>query len=73
MEIFINQSFVEKHCINTCKLSRPMLAYNINSTPNKDRQIFKIVDIVLCYQLHFEQILLIVLSLDKQDLILSFI
>ena len=34
--IFINCSFVEKHCFNSCKLLRPILIYNINSALNKD-------------------------------------
>jgi len=31
-EIFINQSFVEKYYLNTYKLLKPVLLYNINST-----------------------------------------
>ena len=35
--------------MNICKLSKPILVYNINSTPNKNRQLSKVVDVVLWY------------------------
>ena len=35
--------------MNICRLLKPVLVYNINSTSNKDEQIFKVVDIVLYY------------------------
>ena len=63
--IFINQSFVEKHCLNTCKLLELMLIYNINSISNEDSQISEVINVVLLHQLHSEQALLIVSSLNK--------
>ena len=75
MEIFINHSFVKKHYINIYKLFKPVPVFNINSILNKNSQISKIVDIFLYYyyQLYFQQVLLIVLSLNKQNLILGLI
>jgi len=64
---------MEKYYINTCKLSKPVLVYNIDDTSNEDRQIYKVVDVILCYQLYFKWALFTVLSTDKQDLILNLI
>ena len=62
-----------KYWLKIYKLSYPISVYNINSMPNKNGQINKVVDIVLYYKTYLEQILLIVLSLSKQDLRLGFI
>jgi len=35
IEIFINQSFMEKYNIDTQKLSQSVLVYNVNSILNK--------------------------------------
>ena len=37
ISIFINQSFVGKYSINTGKLSKSILMYNVNGTLNKAR------------------------------------
>ena len=58
--------------MNTKKLSKSILIYNVNSTPNKAEQIYKIVDIVLSYKTYLEGSLLAISSLGKQDLIFSF-
>ena len=50
-----------------------MLVYNIDKTPNKISQISEIVDIILYYQIYAKQkTLLVVSSLEKQDLIFGF-
>ena len=72
-EIFNNWDFIEKYYINTYKLLKSVLVYDIDSIFNKNSQIFEVVDVVLHYQLYFKQALLVVSSLDKQDLILGFI
>jgi len=59
--------------MKTYKLLKSVLVYDADSIFNKNSQIFEGVDVVLYYQLHFKQVLLIVSSLDKQDLILGFI
>jgi len=59
--------------MNTYKLLKSVLVYDADSIFNKNSQIFEGVDVVLYYQLHFKQVLLIVSSLDKQNLILGFI
>jgi len=45
--VFINQSFVEKHSLNTYRLSKLIPLYNVDSIQNKAGQISKIVDIIL--------------------------
>jgi len=64
---------MEKYHMNTYKLLKSVLVYDADSIFNKNSQIFEGVDVVLYYQLHFKQVLLIVSSLDKQNLILGFI
>ena len=71
--IFINRSFVEKHCLNTCKLSRSVPVSNINGTPKKTGQMSEVVEFILHYKTCSEQTLFAVSSLSKQDLILRFI
>ena len=71
--VFIKKSFVEKHCLHIHKLSKAVLIYNIDRISNKASQISKVVDVILYYQICAKQILLIVFSSRKQDLILRFI
>ena len=71
--VFINKSFVEKHCLHIHKLSKAVLIYNIDRIFAKASQISKVVDVILYYQICTKQILLIVFSSRKQDLILRFI
>ena len=52
--IFINKSFVDKHHLNTWKLSKPIFIYNMNRISNKASQISKVVDIVLQYKTYIE-------------------
>ena len=49
-----------------------MTVFNINRTTNKASQIWKVVNVVLQYKIHLEQMLLAVSSLGKQDLILEY-
>ena len=71
--VFINPSFVEKYGLNTHRLSKSVSVYNVNSIPNEVGSIFEVVDMVLQYNTHLEQILLTVSSLSRQNLILGFI
>ena len=68
----MNRNFFDKYQLNICKLFSPILVYNVDGNSNKASQINKIVNIVLYYKSYSEYTLLVVLSLDKQDLILSF-
>ena len=63
--IFISCSFVEKHYMNTHKLSKLIPVFNIDGTLNENSYISKVVNVVLCYQSYFKWALCIVSSLDK--------
>jgi len=44
----------------------------MESSPNKAGQILEVADLVLWYNTHSEQMLFVVFSLGKQDLILGY-
>jgi len=58
--------------MNTRTLSRNILVFNVDSSPNKAGQISEVVDVVLRYKTHSERMLLAVSGLGKQSLILSY-
>jgi len=58
--------------INTWSISRPILVYNVNSSPNETGQISEVVDVVLHYKTHSERMLFAVSSLRRQNMILSY-
>ena len=58
--------------INTWSISRPILVYNVNSSPNEAGQISEVVDVVLHYKTHSERMLFAVSSLRRQNMILSY-
>ena len=69
---FIDRNFVCSKGINTWTLSRNILVFNVDSSPNEARQISEVVDILLCYKTYSERILLAVSGLGKQSLILGY-
>jgi len=69
---FIDQDFVRMKGISTQSISRPILVYNMDSSPNEAGQISEVVDIVFRYKTHSERMLLVVSSLGKQSMILSY-
>src|SRR6266511_1404947 len=54
---FINQDFVRNAKLPTLELSQPILVYNVNGTLNEARSIHEVVDIIIIYGGHSEQIL----------------
>ncbi len=56
MDNFINQDFVRNTKLPTRKLSQPILVYNVNGTPNETGSIHKVVDMIMTYSGHLEQI-----------------
>jgi len=54
IETFVNQSFVNEHQLNICKLSHPVPVYNINGIPNKTGKINEVVNIVLYHKSYLE-------------------
>jgi len=69
---FIDQDFVRTKGINTWSISRPILVYNVDGSPNEAGQISEVVDVVLCYKTHSERTLLTVSSLRRQNMILGY-
>jgi len=69
---FIDKDFVRTKGITTQIISRPILVYNIDGSPNEAGQISKVVDVVLRYKTHSERTLLAVSSLGRQSMILGY-
>jgi len=47
---FIDRNFVQTKGINTQNISRPILVYNVDGSPNEAGQISEVVDMVLHYK-----------------------
>jgi hypothetical protein len=69
---FINQDFVDRMGLPTCRLVQLILVYNVDETPNEVGSINKVVDVIMSYNGHSECILLVVTWLGKQSMILGF-
>jgi len=69
---FIDRDFVRSKGMNTQTLSRNILVFNIDGSPNEAGQISEVVDVVLQYKTHSERMLLAVSGLGKQSLILGY-
>jgi len=69
---FIDRDFICSKGINTQTLSCNILVFNVDGSPNKARQISKVVDILLHYKTHSKRMLLAVSRLGKQSLILDY-
>ena len=72
MGSFIDKNFIQTRQINTQSLFCSILVFNIDRSPNETDQISKVVDVILCYNFHSEWMLLVVSSLEKQNLILGY-
>jgi len=69
---FIDRDFIRTKGINTRSIFRPILVYNVDSSPNEAGQISEVVDVVLHYKTHSKRMLLAVSSLRKQNMILGY-
>jgi len=69
---FIDRDFIRSKEMNTRTLSRNILVFNVNGSPNEAGQITEVVDVVLYYKTHSERMLLAVSGLGKQSLILGY-
>ena len=69
---FIDKDFVRTKGISTRNISRPILVFNVDGSPNEARQISEVVDVVLRYKTHSERMLLTVSNLGKQSMILGY-
>jgi len=69
---FIDRDFIRSKRINTRTLSRNILVFNIDGSPNEAGQISEVIDILLRYKTHSKRMLLAVSGLGKQSLILGY-
>jgi len=69
---FIDKDFVRTKGISTQNISRPILVFNMDGSPNEARQISEVVDMVLRYKTHSKRVLLAVSNLGKQSMILGY-
>jgi len=69
---FIDQDFITRAKLPTCKLSQPIPVYNVDGTLNEAGSIREVIDMIMTYDRHSERILLAVTRLSKQSMILGF-
>src|SRR6266542_3748908 len=69
---FIDQDIVQNAKLPTHNLSQPIPVYNIDGTLNEAGSIHEVIDMIMTYGGHSEQILLAVTQLGKQSMILGF-
>jgi hypothetical protein len=69
--LFINWSLITGNGISTCKLSQPIMVYNIDGTVNRGETIKEEVTLVLRCQDHQEQAAFEVCDLGKTNLIIG--
>jgi len=68
---FIDRHYTKSNWLQTWKLSKPILVYNVDGTLNEAGSITEVVDLILRYQNHSERTLFTVTGLGKQKLILG--
>ena len=69
---FIDQNYVRKLGIKTQELERPLIARNVDGTPNKKGKITSFVTLTLIIKGRTKRTRLLVTRLGKQQLILGF-
>jgi hypothetical protein len=71
MSLFIDREYVKSNQIPTTKLSYLILVRNVDGTPNMDRAISEVAELILPYNGHSERALFCVTGLESQNLILG--
>src|SRR5258706_4796057 len=61
--MFINQSFMQKHQLETTPLPQPVLVCNIDSSPNENGSVMEEVHVTLHFRCHSERVHLTVANL----------
>src|SRR5258705_1531479 len=69
--MFINQSFVQKHQLETTLLPQPVLVCNIDGSPNENGSVTEEVHITLCFRHHSKRAHLTVANLGQQMVIIG--
>src|SRR6266446_742922 len=68
--MFINQSFVQKHQLETIPLPQPVLMRNVDGSTNENRSVMEEVHITLRFGHHSERAHLTVMNLGQQTVII---
>src|SRR5258708_38501699 len=68
--MFINQSFVQKHQLETIPLPQPVLMHNVDGSANEDGSVTEAVHITLHFRCHSERAHLTVTNLGQQTMII---
>src|SRR5258708_33645848 len=69
--MFINQSSVQKHQLETTPLPQPILIRNIDGSPNENRSVMEEVHVTLHFGHHSERVHLAVANLGQQTVIIG--
>src|SRR5260370_41469616 len=69
--MFINQSFMQKHQLETTPLPQPILMHNVNGSPNENGSVTEEVHITLCFRHHSKRAHLTVANLGQQMVIIG--
>src|SRR5258708_3819682 len=69
--MFINQSFMQKHQLETTPLPQPVLVHNVDSSPNENGSVMEEVHVTLCFGCHSERAHLAVANLGQQTVIIG--
>src|SRR6266436_3740651 len=69
--MFINQSFMQKHQLETTPLPQPVLMCNVDSSPNENGSVMEEVHITLHFRHHSKRAHLTVANLRQQMVIIG--
>src|SRR5258707_1810060 len=69
--MFINQSFMQKHQLETTPLPQPILVHNVDGSPNENRSVMEEVHVTLHFGCHSERAHLTVANLGQQTVIIG--
>src|SRR5258708_6336337 len=69
--MFINQSFMQKHQLETTPLPQPILIRNVDGSPNENRSVMEEVHVTLRFGRHSERVHLAVTNLGQQMVIIG--
>src|SRR5260370_4687161 len=69
--MFINQSFMQKHQLETTPLPQPILVCNVNGSPNENGSVMGEVHVTLCFGHHSKRAHLTVANLRQHMVIIG--
>src|SRR5258707_15610113 len=69
--MLINQSFVQKHQLETTPLPQPVLVHNVDGSPNENGSVMEEVHVTLHFGRHSERAHLTVANLRQQTVIIG--